>query len=125
MIRAQDESRTKGGRIAAAWSMKRSRLETHKLTRRCPPWLTLSQDRSRFLINDCRASAAQTIFRLATLGYAPQMIVDHLNQANTSAWGKDTIWGPFAKCSYEGRGRRRHLLDIAIQGGWRHGRQIP
>jgi DNA invertase Pin-like site-specific DNA recombinase len=47
MIRAQDESRTKGGRIAAAWSMKRSRLETHKLTRRCPPWLTLSQDRSR------------------------------------------------------------------------------
>ena len=92
MIRAQDESRTKGGRIAAAWSMKRSRLETHKLTRRCPPWLTLSQDRSRFLINDCRASAAQTIFRLATLGYAPQMIVDHLNQANTSAWGKDTTW---------------------------------
>ena len=92
MIRAQDESRTKGRRIAAAWSMKRSRLETHKLTKRCPPWLTLSQDRARFLIDEDRASAARTIFRLATHGYAPQMIMDHLNQANLAAWGRDTTW---------------------------------
>ena len=92
MIRAQEESRKKGSRIAAAWSMKRSRLETHKLTKRCPPWLTLCQDRTRYLINESRASAVRTIFRLATVGYAPQMIVDDLNQAGLAAWGKDTTW---------------------------------
>ena len=92
MIRAQEESRMKGTRIAAAWSMKRARLETHKLTKKCPPWLILSQDRTRYLIDDARASAVRTIFRLATLGYAPQMTVDALHQAKQAAWGKDTAW---------------------------------
>jgi len=92
MIRAQEESRKKGTRIAAAWSMKRLRLETRKLTKRCPPWLTLSQDRTRYEIDDRWASAARTIFRLATLGYAPQMIVDDLNQAGLAAWGKNATW---------------------------------
>ena len=92
MIRAQEESKKKGIRIAAAWSMKRSRLETHKLTKRCPPWLTLSPDRTRYEIDDRRASGVRTIFRLATLGYAPQMIVDDLNQTGLASWGKDTTW---------------------------------
>ncbi|MBB3256238.1 DNA invertase Pin-like site-specific DNA recombinase [Paraburkholderia bannensis] len=48
MARAHEESAMKSRRLKAVWDNKREKIEEKKLTARCPQWMRLSEDRSRF-----------------------------------------------------------------------------
>ena len=49
MSRAHEESQMKSERVAAAWQNKRDNIETKILTKTCPAWLKVSDDRSEFI----------------------------------------------------------------------------
>jgi DNA invertase Pin-like site-specific DNA recombinase len=92
MIRAQDESNRKAERIAAAWDKKRANITTIKLTKRCPDWLTLNQDRTRFTVDEGKAAVVRRIFEFARNGLAPSMIAESLEQSKVPCWLKGGHW---------------------------------
>lgn len=62
MSRAHEESRTKSQRVGAAWANKRAQATTRPLTKWCPAWLRLSDDRKSYVIIEDRATIVRTIF---------------------------------------------------------------
>src|SRR5262249_498119 len=70
MTRANDESVAKGRRLAAAWHGKREKAskEGKPLTKLCPGWLRLSEDRARYEVIPERAEVVQRIFQLTLEG---------------------------------------------------------
>ena len=61
MSRANEESARKSDRLAQAWQAKRASIGQKKLTARCPSWLRLTTDRSKFeVIEDGLPSSAES-----------------------------------------------------------------
>ena len=79
MIRANEESATKSVRLQAAWAQKRSNINEKKLTRRIPAWLTLSEDRKSFIVDDAAANSVRKIFELCVSGVGAFSITRLLN----------------------------------------------
>ncbi|WLB05030.1 recombinase family protein [Bradyrhizobium elkanii] len=79
MQRSHEESDVKSHRLKSAWAAKRTSAGQKKLTARCPSWLRLSSDRSRFEIVEDRAAIVRRIFDEAANGYGTYTIVRRLN----------------------------------------------
>jgi DNA invertase Pin-like site-specific DNA recombinase/uncharacterized coiled-coil protein SlyX len=94
MARAHEESTAKSHRIAAAWNAKRQALEKSdtKLTKMCPHWLRLSDDRSEFLPIPERVKIVQRIFSDATNGLGVGLIAKRLNEQQVPCWGRTNGW---------------------------------
>ncbi len=85
MGRAHEESAIKSKRVAEAWKQKREKLASgHKLTKLCPAWLRLSEDRSHFEIIPEAAEAVRQIFLLKAEGVGSESIARRLNEQD--AW---------------------------------------
>jgi DNA invertase Pin-like site-specific DNA recombinase len=82
MSRANEESARKSDRLAQAWQAKRATIGQKKLTARCPSWLRLTADRTRFEIVEDRAAVVRRIFDEAVAGIGTYTIVRRLNEAN-------------------------------------------
>ena len=80
LSRANEESEIKSHRISQAWKQKRANASTQKLTRNCPAWLRLSEDRTHFEVIKSRAKTVQGIFRLCIEGRGSSAIARKLNQ---------------------------------------------
>ncbi|MBI1404620.1 MAG: hypothetical protein GC145_00670 [Caulobacter sp.] len=79
MLRAHEESATKSKRVRAAWARKREEAGGRKLTRVCPAWLTLSEDRSTFTVLEGRAGVVRRIFEESAAGVGKASIARRLN----------------------------------------------
>lgn len=82
MARANEESRIKSERLAAAWEQKRKNGKI--LTGKCPAWLTLSEDRKEFIVRKEVARVIKRIFQLKLEGIGEERIANELN--NSKLW---------------------------------------
>lgn len=107
MLRANDESAMKSMRLQNAWSNKRkvaSENAKHgqskiKMTSRCPSWLTLSDDRTEFIVDEEKAATVRLIFQKSLEGKGAALITRELNEAGikiisdhkSGIWSKMTV----------------------------------
>ena len=85
--RANDESRTKGLRVADAWQRKRDAAATKKLTKMCPAWMELSADRSEYILIPERVAIVREIVSWTRQGLGRASITKRLNERNVSSIG--------------------------------------
>jgi DNA invertase Pin-like site-specific DNA recombinase len=85
--RAEEESRTKSQRIAAAWRNKqiRARADKHVVTARLPAWLRM--EGGRIVVDPKRAAVVRRIYHLATQGYGFRRILQILERDKVPAFG--------------------------------------
>ena len=79
-IRANEESELKSLRVSAAWVAKRSKAQSKPLTARCPGWLQLSSDGSKFILIKSHAKTIRWIVDQALIGRSAISIVRELNK---------------------------------------------
>lgn len=82
LSRANEESRMKSSRVSAAWAAKRGRVGEEKMTKLCPTWLSLSEDRKTFIPNQARVAVVNRIYELAASGMGQNKIARTLNAEN-------------------------------------------
>ena len=92
MSRAHEESRTKSQRVGAAWANKRAQAQTRPLTKWCPAWLRLSDDRKNYEIIEGRAAIVRTIFEDTVAGIGNYSITRRLNERKVPHFGKSRGW---------------------------------
>lgn len=92
MSRAHEESATKSQRVGAAWAHKRSRASTQPLTAKCPAWLKLRPDRSRYETIPERVKVVRQIFEDAVSGIGTYTITRRLNVRGISSFGSSNGW---------------------------------
>lgn len=80
LARGHEESATKSRRVGEAWADKRARAKTEKLTKMCPSWLVLKEDRSAFEIIEEKANVVRRIFKMCIDGYGVWRIAHILNE---------------------------------------------
>jgi DNA invertase Pin-like site-specific DNA recombinase len=74
-----EESAKKSERLADLWNEKRAGISKRKLTGKCPFWLRLAEDGSRFVIDADRAAIVRRMFALAKAGQGSAAIAKQLN----------------------------------------------
>jgi DNA invertase Pin-like site-specific DNA recombinase len=89
--RAHEESLQKSRRLSAAWSAKREKLNEQKLTKRCPKWLQLNDDRTGFTKIPARVRVIQRMFKLSQSGMGTGSIARILNKERVS-WTPANGW---------------------------------
>lgn len=79
MSRAWEESYIKSTRLQGMWSAKRNRIpDGFKITKRCPYWLRLADDRKRYEVIPPYVETVKMVYRLALKGLGTPKIVKHL-----------------------------------------------
>lgn len=92
MSRAYEESKTKSIRVGAAWENKRRNISDKKLTRMCPAWLELSEDRRSFKVIPDRVEIVRSVYADASAGKGSFQIARALNQASVAPFGDGDGW---------------------------------
>ncbi len=94
MARAYEESDTKAKRVRAAWSSKRDRAATggHKLTSKCPAWLTLDKASGEFQVIEERADVVRRIFGMVLEGLGKVKIASLFNTEGVPTFVKSQGW---------------------------------
>ncbi|MCA1401336.1 recombinase family protein [Bradyrhizobium sp. BRP56] len=93
MSRAHEESQTKSLRLSAAWKNKRAAASTLKpMTKWCPAWLRLSDDRSGYAPIPDRVEVVRRIFNDSANGIGIYKIAHRLNQSNTPTFNDSDGW---------------------------------
>lgn len=89
MMRAHDESSTKGKRVGAAWGKKRELAVTTKkpLTKMCPEWLELTAD--GYVIQGARGLLVERIFKMSADGNGKRAIAKTFNEEGIPTW---SVW---------------------------------
>lgn len=94
MIRAHEESATKGRRLKALWEQKRKNAAEIPMTAQAPAWLkldkTLSPPRWRALQD--RAKVVQRIYKMAAEGIGQHSIAAVFNKEEVPTFGKSKVW---------------------------------
>lgn len=91
-MRANEESATKARRLREAWGSKRKNAADRPLTRLCPGWMQLRDDRSGFDLIPGRAAIVQRIFRLTLEGVGQHSIASTLNREGVKVFGRGRHW---------------------------------
>ncbi len=91
-MRANEESATKARRLREAWGSKRKNATDRPLTRLCPGWMRLREDRSGFDLIPERAAIVQRIFRLTLEGVGQHSIASTLNREGVEVFGRGRHW---------------------------------
>ncbi|MER8529581.1 recombinase family protein [Mesorhizobium sp. M1272] len=93
MSRAHEESLMKRQRGVNNWKGKRLNIGKRKLTSLCPGWLTLSDDRTKFIVNDERAAIVRRVFDLSLAGQGAFVIARKFNTEGVTTFGRSDAWG--------------------------------
>lgn len=94
-MRANEESRMKAQRLAAAWESKRQSTANGKLpvyTSVCPKWLRMRTDQSGFELIPDRSEIVRTIFKMTLDGQGQHAIAEHLNKTGVKPFGRGKMW---------------------------------
>ena len=92
MSRANEESLTKSVRVGAAWAQKHKLATTVKMTRICPGWLRLSDDRKTFILIPERVAVLNQIFKWAATGIGAFQICRRLQESKAPTFGYSGAW---------------------------------
>lgn len=92
MARGHDESARKSYRGGEAWNTKRANIHAVKLTAKCPGWLRINDDRTKFLIVMEKVEVVRRIFRLAIEGNGLDAITKRLNGEGVSPLAHGVAW---------------------------------
>jgi DNA invertase Pin-like site-specific DNA recombinase len=92
LSRANEESRMKSSRVSAAWAEKRHRVGEEKLTKLCPTWLRLSDDRKAFIPIKERVEVVNRIFELAASGMGQHKVAKTLHAAGVPTLRGASRW---------------------------------
>lgn len=92
MSRAHEESLTKSHRLSAAWANKRAGAGQRPMTKWCPAWLKLAEDRSRYVVIPERVKIVQQIFNDSVSGVGLQKQASRLNEASVPTFGSPNGW---------------------------------
>jgi len=92
MSRANEESKSKGGRVGDAWQTKRNNIKEKKLTARAPAWLKLSADKKTFTAIPEYVETLKLIYKLAIEGNGLVAIVKKLNKEKVKTFTKAQSW---------------------------------
>lgn len=87
MARANEESKTKSERVGAAWQRKHAVAGKMKVTARCPGWLRLSADRTKFELIADKAAAVRRAFEMTANGIGRQVVARMLNASGVKSPG--------------------------------------
>ncbi|MCJ8149103.1 recombinase family protein [Shinella sedimenti] len=90
--RAHEESATKARRVREAWGAKRKTAAAKPLTRLCPGWVRLRDDRSGFDLIPERAAIVRRIFDMALSGRGQYSIAETLNREGIPVFGRGRHW---------------------------------
>ncbi|HHG3521717.1 TPA: recombinase family protein [Vibrio parahaemolyticus] len=91
--RAHEESEIKSLRVRAAKKKNKELIRKGVIvTRKCPEWLTVSDDKSCFLVNNERAEIVRKIFTWYSQGFSTKPIALKLNELGIPYWGKSSTW---------------------------------
>lgn len=96
MSRAYEESETKSKRMRHQWDKKRENASKVKLTKFCPFWLTLSDDRTHFIVDESRVTDVKHVFQLSIDGLGQSKIAEQLNKegipsARGGTWASSSV----------------------------------
>ncbi|MCW2205606.1 DNA invertase Pin-like site-specific DNA recombinase [Bradyrhizobium elkanii] len=93
MARAHEESQIKSQRIGSAWKNKRTRAASQvPMTKWCPAWLTLAEDRTCYEPNPERVEIVRGIFEDAASGMGVYSIATGLNQRGVPTFDSPNGW---------------------------------
>lgn len=93
-LRAHEESKTKGRRVAAAWEAKRAALragDPKRFSLRAPAWLRPSPD-GGWQVNEERAAIVRRIYAMTLAGAGEHKIAETLNRERVAPFGRGTFW---------------------------------
>jgi DNA invertase Pin-like site-specific DNA recombinase len=111
MIRAHEESNTKGLRIRAVNDKKRSQAAKGKpFTTKRPGWLDWNKDTKQFEVIPERAKIVQEIYETADQGRSYHRIAQIFNERGEPTWGNSAHW--------HGSYVRKVLTTSAVVGTW-------
>lgn len=93
LMRANEESKTKGKRVGAAWAAKRKAAEDSgkTLTQLAPGWIHVTEDGKRVLVAE-RAKIVRRIFRMFADGTGQHAIATALNADKVPTFGRADRW---------------------------------
>lgn len=80
MIRANEESATKGKRLKESWKTRRAQAADRVLTAVGPSWLTLDRDTRKWVIIEARAKVVKRIYDMRAAGAGYLTITETLNR---------------------------------------------
>lgn len=90
---AHEESLKKSIRLTAAWKNKRTSAATLKpMTKWCPAWLELADDRSGYLSIPARVEIVRQIFADSANGIGIYKIANRLNRSKTPTFNDSDGW---------------------------------
>lgn len=94
MSRANNESAAKADRLGRVWSQKKkAAAESGKImSRECPKWLLVNEDKSAFVVLEDRVESVRQVFDMRINGHG---VVSIVNRANKEKWpvpGKGETW---------------------------------
>ena len=87
MMRAHEESKIKSDRLGAAWRQKQLTAHKKKMSKKCPGWLRLSDDRKKFEVIRERAKIVRNIFLWVAEGTGLHGVVKRLNEEGVPSLG--------------------------------------
>ncbi len=91
--RAHDESEMKSKRIRDAKSRNKDKMRQGVIvSRKCPEWLTVSNDKTHFIINEDVAQIVRDVFTWYAEGMSLKPIAVRLNELGVPYWGKSKSW---------------------------------
>ena len=107
--RANEEFATKSFRLLKAWENKRRAVSDRKLTGRCPAWLKLDPDKTKFEPIPEKVELVRRILRESAAGIGAYSIARRLNEEGVPTFGKSRGWqiSYVLKISIEPRSYRR------------------
>lgn len=92
-MRANEESKTKGRRVSAAWAEKRRKItagETTKLTERAPGWLRWTPE--GWSIVPERGEVVRRVYAMTLQGIGEHKIAQTLNLEGVPVFGRGKMW---------------------------------
>jgi DNA invertase Pin-like site-specific DNA recombinase len=92
VARAHEESATKSYRRHEAWNTARAGIAEKKMTRRCPAWLELNDDRTKFIPIPEKVALVKRIFKMSADGHGLTTIVKTLNQEGIPSLARVPHW---------------------------------
>jgi DNA invertase Pin-like site-specific DNA recombinase len=87
--RANEESAMKGRRVRAAWDRKKQEAAQKPLTKVCPAWLRMKEDRSGFEVIPERGDIVRRVFELTAAGVGQNSIAATLNREGVPTFGDE------------------------------------
>lgn len=89
------------------WEKKRKNAGKKKLTKTCPGWLTLSDDREDWIENKERVRLVRRVYRMSLDGLGAYAITKILNKEDVSPFGRSKHW---QSCSIKHMLKNRAVL---------------